>query len=564
MADNRAGIWVLLVLAIALSPVLFLLPETTRVDFWFLAVFGPFYALLAIIPIIYYQEFRLPRIPHAILMGLLGLNFGLALGWLALIIGIALHIGYFWLWVSIGLSVCAFAYGTFLAFKRWKNVFLAAASLYLTAGLLVTGLAAYQQHVVDSYAKLWKSKGWPMEARDLFPLPSTRTECQKWLDTAGKIKEESLSDCIYSMQDEFLKISECFSTGEQVKGVLSRIASRADIPWEYLDESINNFTAAMENCPYLQRYSADEIEKRNWDEITTRSLDLVKWARFIYWRSVLFQHQGRHEESLRGLEVILDMNRQLIRGEDCHISRLVAAAIERQAILGYAAALAIEQHSFSEALRIQIRKRTEGDFIWLIRTLHETRLSQWHHYDRPYLQSSLIWIITIWDPQAWWLLGLHRYAPIVGMYYLKETIERLNDYTSWTEWAITLPDLNKGHFPLTEYRRKWPDNGWMGGFMERNLSLIAQWRIVLMMDAVIEYYQTHGGLPEKLQELSIPILVDPFDQKQLRYRKETETRFVVYSIGPDLKDGYAKDLFVDGSLNANEANDVGFRITLND
>jgi hypothetical protein len=85
-----------------------------------------------------------------------------------------------------------------------------------------------------------------------------------------------------------------------------------------------------------------------------------------------------------------------------------------------------------------------------------------------------------------------------------------------------------------------------------------------MIDEVVRYRQEHNTLPESLDFVHTPWRTDPFDEKPLRYKKEGDAKFVVYSVGPDGRDDGAQTLYVSGVMEMKDElkEDVGFRIGL--
>jgi hypothetical protein len=79
--------------------------------------------------------------------------------------------------------------------------------------------------------------------------------------------------------------------------------------------------------------------------------------------------------------------------------------------------------------------------------------------------------------------------------------------------------------------------------IERNAERHAQQRVINVVLSIERYRNVKGRLPDSVGEL-IPeflpeIPTDPFDEEQLRYRKDGESYFV-YSVGPDCVDDDGK------------------------
>lgn len=79
--------------------------------------------------------------------------------------------------------------------------------------------------------------------------------------------------------------------------------------------------------------------------------------------------------------------------------------------------------------------------------------------------------------------------------------------------------------------------------VERNAERIAHQRLVQVALAVERYRKSEKRLPETLRELTPKLLVeiprDPFDDEEIRYRKDGDG-YVVYSVGEDRKDDGGK------------------------
>jgi len=82
--------------------------------------------------------------------------------------------------------------------------------------------------------------------------------------------------------------------------------------------------------------------------------------------------------------------------------------------------------------------------------------------------------------------------------------------------------------------------------IERNAERIAQQRLILTALAVEQYRIFENRPPNSLAELTPKYLpevpTDPFDGKEIRFRKESDG-YVIYSIGPDhIDDGGKKQI----------------------
>jgi len=85
--------------------------------------------------------------------------------------------------------------------------------------------------------------------------------------------------------------------------------------------------------------------------------------------------------------------------------------------------------------------------------------------------------------------------------------------------------------------------GGVPGAANREASCLADLRLALTAVALEQFRATHNQYPTALSELAPNYLtttpVDPFDGRPLRYRKQV-AGYVLYSIGPDLKDNGGK------------------------
>ena len=104
--------------------------------------------------------------------------------------------------------------------------------------------------------------------------------------------------------------------------------------------------------------------------------------------------------------------------------------------------------------------------------------------------------------------------------------------------VTNLPDnwMIKLDFP--DYRRVFSENSrWLASFLTRILNAEAAKRVAITAIALKRYQLKNGKWPENLAELtpaflpSIPL--DPVDGKPLRYRRNEDDTYVLYSIGED-------------------------------
>ncbi|MCI0745803.1 MAG: hypothetical protein L0Y58_10400 [Verrucomicrobia subdivision 3 bacterium] len=107
-------------------------------------------------------------------------------------------------------------------------------------------------------------------------------------------------------------------------------------------------------------------------------------------------------------------------------------------------------------------------------------------------------------------------------------------FASHTNWDALLIRARKGRYLLSGVFLSALDNTFVGDVTHR-----AQHRVAHLALAVERYQRTRGEIPDQhtdlVPEFMASVLIDPFDGQPLRF-KPLDSGYVVYSVGPDLRD----------------------------
>lgn len=451
-----------------------------------------------------------------------------------------------------------------------RGIAVSAAILILTFGLIVF-LAQRQKSIVKDYEQKWASMGWAMDLKSVYPMPYSKPQCQAWYDAMAVISpgrddkkgevdwEPFYKEAVLPLCGD--QLTDALQGGQDLKSATLSLPAATDPRWPQYRAVDAAVRTAMEQCPHVQWFDPSEYKDRLWEAPIPNLLGMMKWTRGMIAQSQVAAANGRFEEARADLDAIhRGAGRMLIKGQTL-IGTLIGIAMEKLSLVGEAGVMAMGSGPLSVELRQRVEKTAVQDLGWFSASWKAELMASYS-----VLKSADSKQAAQMDhPMPKWL---PLRSLIFRALYKGETENYLFNMTQ------NIQNLMEGYrgetqkFGWLKHRSLKSKESQLAPNLDhsygRALSLLAQARLVLMMDEVLKYRQEHKALPEALDFVQEPWRTDPFDEKPLRYKKEGDNLFVVYSVGTNGRDDGAQKLYVSGAMEMKDElkEDIGFRILL--
>jgi hypothetical protein len=450
----------------------------------------------------------------------------------------------------------------------WKGFASGVIVLVIASGLIFT-LAQMQKSVIRKYEREWKAKGISMELTDLFPMPYSKPQCQAWFDVIASLTPENKKSPWRAFCDDAVvpfsrEISvKALEKGEDLRVTILALPSVKDPLWAEYPPLESEISSAMEKCPHVQWFRPEEYKDRFWDAPTPKFLALMRWSRAQLAKSQTEAAWGKVKEASESLILIHKGARKfLVKGQ--HLANvLTGISMEKLWLIGEAGMMGMSGEPLAPAERQFVDSIAMDDLSWF--------LGSWK-------VETLVMVNELKNPGKAPYIGdfinrPHHCVSLWGMVLRASVRNRTaNSLENSTNLILLLQkdgDISTEKFKWHQFHDiKWKEPEFYSSFLRsaygRVLAMIAQARLVLMMDEVMRYRKDHKDLPENLDFVQAPWRTDPFTEEPLIYKKEGEKIFVVYSPGPDMRDDGAKNLYVGGVMTFKDETkeDIGFRIGL--
>lgn len=455
--------------------------------------------------------------------------------------------------------------GILICRKRVMPGLVAIAVLVALTFALVFFLAERQKSVVREYEQKWSSLQWSMEEKDVFPMAYSRPQCAPWFDSMENAFNKDAEwkkfyeDVIVPLS--YQKGVEQLERGESVKAALQGLPTASDSRWQRYLTLDASMRTAMDSCPHVQWFRPADFHDRMLEAPIPNLLGAMKWSRGLLAQSCVAAAQGRPEEAKAALDALhRGSARMCIQGQTL-IGVLIGIAMEKMQLVGQAELLAIQGKPADAGTRRQLEATAQQEISWFSGAWKTELFGLLSYLRNPNPDQ-----VTGFAP------SLPKRMPfrttVMRAAFVKETGNYLDNMTRFMQaldngYRVKEQKFAWGEFRKMEIRQSFLFPNLLNTY-GRFLSLITQARLVLLADEVAKYRAEHNNaLPADLNSVTAGWRIDPFDEKPLRYRKEADNRFVVYSTGWDGRDDGGQKLYVAGVMDMKNGTkeDIGFRIS---
>jgi len=446
----------------------------------------------------------------------------------------------------------------------WKSVGVLAALLVLAFGLIFA-LAERQKSIIRNYEREWKAQGISMEIKDLFPMPYSKPQCEAWFDEMARLMQNDKKAPWKAFYDEAAvplsseKNIEALAKGEDLRAVVLGLPASKDARWAQYAALSAEVQAAMGRCPHVQWFNPADYKDSIWKAPLPKLLALMKWARTQLGASQAEVAQGRMAEARASLAPVLEASKKmLIKGQPL-INMLIGIAVQKQWLIGEAGVMAISGEPLDPETRSAVEAAAMQDLewygsSWLVEMYESATVMKMMPDPKSYgygvdLPSGIPFRQSISRAMLYKDAQVSLYNKTLLFTAFKKVCHVAESKFGWADYhKITLKE-SIGTPNLTS-------------IYGRALSLLAQSRLVLMMDEVLKYRRDHKALPENLDFVQASWRTDPFTEKPLIYKNEGDHKFLIYSPGPDMHDDGGTNLYVGGPMTFQDGKkeDMGFRI----
>jgi hypothetical protein len=461
--------------------------------------------------------------------------------------------------------------GVLIARKGVLRGLAAVAAVLLLTFAVVAFHAHRQKAIIQDYEQKWAAMGWQMDLKSIFPMPYSKPQCDAWFDALTVISPRSedgkgkgdwkpfYDETVVPLCSD--KLTEALQKGQDLRSVVLSLPAASDPRWpEYrtVDAAVR---AAMEQCPHVQWFRPEEFKDRLWEAPIPNLLGLMKWSRGAVAMAEIAAAGGRFDEAYTDLEAVRQGAQKMLIPGQTLIGTLIGIAMEKLSMEGHAGVMAMGGGPLPGAVRERVEASAVQDLGWFAASWR-TELMGFYAS----LKSGAATQVSEMD------LGVIKWLPFKTLLFRAVFVEETDNYLF--NMTQTIQSISEGylrdtqkfgwahHVKLQPRESQFSPN--LNSSYGRALSLVAQARLVLMMDEALKYRQANKALPENLDFVTAPWRTDPFDEKPLRYKKEGENLFTVYSVGPDGRDDGGANLYVSGAMEMKDdlKEDIGFRVLL--
>lgn len=447
-------------------------------------------------------------------------------------------------------------------YKKIKYGFFSFLTIFIISFLLTLTISEMQKGLIRKYEKKLKNAGFSFEIKEIFPLNYSKPLCEGWFekfkvfydDKSEKWKDFFNNFVLPYQEENFLKL---LKEGENPKDFILSVEKNKDKIWDeffILNEEIKK---EGEKCPHIQWFEPEEYKDKLWKAPLPPLLPLIRFSRTLETASIIMKAIGKEEESEGLLKELYEAKEKLkIKGQPL-INTLIRIAMEKVYILGEAFFISMEKELYPEKIE-RIEKISRDDLSPLISSFNLEFYSTLSFLKNPKPEDFLNYFFSIKNHR------FLRYIPkfVFRAFFYGETKNYLyNFYNFFEKLKKVRVEENKFNWDQIKNLKTIPSYFYSNPInaYARNLVSIAQARVLLLSEKILEFYFQNNMLPENIDGFESPDFIDPFSEKKLIYKKIDEEKFTVYSVGWDGKDDSGKELYISGAIKIDKLNqDTGF------
>lgn len=455
-------------------------------------------------------------------------------------------------YILISSFIIFFLLSFIFSILKYKNLF---KSLIFSIIFLLLVIFIYplrQKYLIYKFEKNWTSSDYSLNINDIFPYKSSKEIC---LPLTSKLDEIFSKEKNTEFQDFYNEVVSYFNEGEHLKILSKGIDAKTKIienpilkdpRWVSLDQKSKEIIEEMKNCPYLQWFEPEIFKKNLKDEDDLNLVSIVRWARCLLSSSQIAFATEKREEGELFLSSIYEIGKKFnIKGQNL-INYIIGKAIMRFYTVGSAFKMQITKEELKNTKEIE--EIADGKFEILLSVLKGELYQRYMRIKNLKGEEGFCSIYAC-PSKIKFPIFLLRALNLISTKALLSELQEIkkieNDEKHFKEILIA---KNKKAFL---YKKN---------IITRDIVLIAQARALILSNEILKYFKEYKKLPENLDFINSKYKIDPFSEKEFIYKKLNENKFMVYSIGPNLKDDGGENLYTMNVINLKENSneDVGF------
>lgn len=419
-----------------------------------------------------------------------------------------------------------------------------------------------QKSALKNYEIKFKDIGFSFELKELFPYKYSRPQCEDWFEKIKIFSEEKnekwidfYNNFVMPFQEEkFLKF---LVEGRNPKEEIISNEKTKNKTWDeflILNEEIKE---EMKKCPYVQWFDPEEYKENLLDASITNLLSIIKLSRMLGTSFIILKATGKDNEAENLLMELYEAKEKMKIKSQFLINTLIGIAMEKLYLIGEATSFSMDRGFSDEKLK-RIENISKDDLSCFISSFNVEFYSFFSYFKNPKAAKDFELQVFSIRKEAF------KYIPefIFRAFLYSETKNYLyNAYQFFAYLKKAKAEENKFNwkdFKNIKLKKSYLYQN-INSAYARNLTIIAQARALLLSKEILNYYNENKKLPENIDFIENPNLIDPFSEKKLIYKKVGEDKFLVYSTGWDEKDDGGKDLYIFGAINIEKlGRDIGF------
>lgn len=409
-----------------------------------------------------------------------------------------------------------------------------------------------QKYLINKFEKNWISSGYSLNINEILPNKSSKEQCFSLTSKLDEIfpKKENTE-----FQDFYNEVVSYFNKPEHLIILIEGIDARSKIlenpmikdpRWTALNQKSKEIIEEMKNCPYLFWFDTEKFIKNLKEQDDLNLLSIVRWARCLFSSSQIAFATDKRDEGELYLSSILEISKKFnIKGQNL-INYIIGKALMRFYTVG-------------SAFKIQITKE-ELKNIKEIEEIADSNLEIYFSVLKGELILKYLKLKILKGEEGF--CSIYGCAPIrkfpkflyraLNLIYTKNLLSELEEIKEF--------ENNKGYFKKILMSKKENEFLYKKSIVAKEIALIAQARALILSNEILKYFKEYKKLPENLDFINSKYKIDPFSEKEFIYKKLSENKFKVYSIGPNFKDDGGENLYTIYAINLKENSneDVGF------
>jgi len=450
-----------------------------------------------------------------------------------------------WVWIIIIIITLFVFFFSHIIFLRIHKKDIILTILFLINIALISYYYNARKDIFKKTEKEIISAGYFLEPKKIFPKEYSKEKCDDWFKTLKLLTIQKWTK-FYEKNIQFFLNEKYFKElleNSKIKEDIKKIEK--DPLWKEFFEINKVITEKMDFCPHLQWVEPEEYINDIYYSPVPNLFSLTRWIKILFAYAQIEKIKGNFEEEEKAIAIIEETIKKIKIEGQIDFVLMVNQYIEELYILNSATSLSILKKPLPFNKEEKLKEIADGNLNYIFNGFYINFLKTYVWVkDLKFLKSK--------DKIHKFFISLFSYG--FTKYYLESWIKILK--------LKNEINVNKNKFLWKKYKSFLPKKSFFFPNFEDSylkfMILLTQKRALLISNEIIKYFEKEKKLPEKIDFIKTELRIDPFSEKDFIYLKESNKKFMVYSVGPDgINDG-GKNLYIIGNYYEKLKQDIGF------